>query len=317
MRVVVTGASGFVGGFVCRALESAGVHVVSAGRATRPAQSMVERAAQILADSPPAHMRSVLHGAEAVVHLAAAVHDMHNRTNQAQYQLVNHDYPLRLAEAAAHAQVKRFVFVSSIKVNGERTANGTAFREPMQPSPHGPYAQSKWQAEEGLRALSSHGKIQTRIVRPPLVYGPGVRANFLSMMRWVKRGLPLPFGGIHNARSLVYVENLADVLARLALGQGGAAPSSTYLVCDGEDLSTGDLVRRLAVALDVAPRLFRVPELLLRYGLVAMRKGDILDRLVGSLRVDASLVRRELAWSPPHSVDVGLARTAAWFNKQP
>jgi nucleoside-diphosphate-sugar epimerase len=313
MRVVVTGTSGFVGGFVRRALEARGAQVVAIGRGAGTVSAMPTKG-RLLPDSSTEQMGEALEGADSVVHLAAAVHDIQGRTSAAEYLRVNRDYPLRLADAAARAGVPRFVFTSTIKVNGERTPPGEAFAESSEPAPFGPYAESKWQAEEGLRALSVARGIQTRIVRPPLVYGAGVRANFLGLLQWVKRGIPLPFAGFDNQRSLIYVENLADVLTRLAMGDGDATPSRTYVICDGEDVSTRDLVRRIAFALGVAPHLFRVPEGILRYGLSAVRRRDILDRLVGSLRIDSALVRRDLDWSPPFSVDEGLARTAAWFN---
>lgn len=313
MRIVVTGATGFVGGFVVRALASRGVSVIAAGR-TEPTGIATMRLGPETSDPD---MRALVEGSTAIVHLAAAVHDVHGRRSPAEYMRVNRDYPLRLADAAADAGVPRFVFASTIKVNGERTRGLEAFDEESPVAPHGPYALSKFQAEEGLRKLSAHRGTQIRIVRPPLVYGAGVRANFRSLMRWVKRGVPLPFAGVENARSLVYVENLADVLVRLALGEGDAAPSRTYLVSDGQDVSTADLVERIARSLHVEPRLFRVPESVLRLALSALQKGDIADRLVGSLRIHSRAMRRDLAWSPPFSIDEGLSRTAEWFQEQP
>ena len=315
-RVVVTGASGFVGGFVCRSLEARGAQVVAAGRFVRP-DTLAGTRASLGPETSLDDLGKVIEGATAVIHLAAVVHDVHGRIPAAEYTRANCHYPLRLADAAARAGVARFVFASTIKVNGEGTPPGEAFQESSQVAPEGAYAESKWQAEEGLRKLSALRGIETRVVRPPLVYGPGVRANFLRMMRWVKRGIPLPFAGFDNARSLIYVENLADVLVRLALGAGEATPSRTYLVSDGEDVSSAELVRRIARALRVSPRLFQVPESFFRYGLAALNKRGIADRLVGSLRVDSEPIRRELAWSPPFSLDEGLARTAAWFLDQP
>jgi UDP-N-acetyl-alpha-D-quinovosamine dehydrogenase len=317
IRVVVTGASGFVGRFARRALEARGANVVAAGRATLGGGGATDARASLGPGTSLEQMLAVLEGASSVVHLAAAVHDVRGRTSPAEYLRVNRDYPLRLAEAAASAGVARFVFASTIKVNGESTRGREAFRESSEVAPQGPYAVSKWQAEEGLRRLSAACRIQTRIVRPPLVYGAGVRANFLRLMQWVKRGVPLPFAAFDNARSLIYVENLADVLARLAMGEGEAVPSRTYLVSDGEDVSTSELVRRIAVALRVAPRLFHVPEYVFRHTLVALNKRDMAERLVGSLRVDSGRAQRELGWFPPFSFDQGLSRTAAWFLGQP
>jgi UDP-glucose 4-epimerase len=314
-RVVVTGATGFVGRFLCRNLAAKGAEVVAGVRKQRS----VEFAAASAVMSPESSLEDLsaaLEGTDVVVHLAAAVHDMQGLTSDAQYQLVNCDYPLRLARAAVAAQVRRFVFVSTIKVNGDGTSSDEAYSEASPVHPHGPYAESKWQAEQGLLDLSATSGLTIRILRPPLVYGPGVRANFRSLLRWVARGVPLPFGALNNARSLVYVENLADLLAALALGAKLGA-SSTYLVSDGEDLSTPELVRAIAVALNVRPRVFPVPEFVLRRGLSVLGRAEVADRLLGSLRVDSRLVRRELGWAPPFSVSEGLSRTAAWFKAQP
>lgn len=312
-RVVVTGASGFVGRHLCSRLAAGGARVIAGVRESQVIAG-AEAGALMTPESSLEHLTAALQGAQAVVHLAAAVHDVHGRTTEADYSRVNRDYPLLLARAALAAHVERFVFVSTIKVNGEGTSGNTAYREDSPVAPHGPYAESKWQAEQSLLQLSADSGLHMRIVRPPLVYGPGVRANFHSLMRWVQRGVPLPFGSLHNARSLVYVENLADLLARLALGSADGANSQTYLVSDGADLSTPDLVRGIAAALGVAPRLVPVPEFLLRNVLSALGRGELIDRLLGSLRVDSSLVRRELGWSPPFSVAEGLARTATWFK---
>ena len=312
-RVVVTGASGFVGKHLCSRLATSGARVIAGVRESQVIAG-ADSSALMTPESSLEHLTEALHGAQAVVHLAAAVHDVHGRTTEADYWRVNRDYPLLLARAAVAAHVERFVFVSTIKVNGEGTSGNAAYREDSPASPHGPYAESKWQAEQSLLQLSAASGLQMRIVRPPLVYGPGVRANFHSLMRWVQLGVPLPFGSLHNARSLVYVENLTDLLARLALGTGNEANSQTYLVSDGADLSTPELVRGIATALGVSPRLVPVPEFLLRNVLSALGRGELIDRLLGSLRVDSSLVRRELGWSPPFSVAEGLARTATWFK---
>jgi UDP-glucose 4-epimerase len=314
-RIVVTGATGFVGGFVCRALVAKGVEVVAFVRQARA----VEGASACAVATPDSSLESLtraLEGADAVIHLAAAVHDMGGRTTAAEYQRVNGDYPVLLARAAVAANVQRFVFLSTIKVNGDGTPGEAAYSEASPAVPLGPYAESKWQAEQGLRKLSAASGLATAIVRPPLVYGPGVRANFRSLMRWVERGVPLPFGALHNARSLVYVENLADALAQLALAAKNAAGSSLYLVSDGEDLSTPELVRRIALALGIAPRLIAVPESFLRRAAFLLGRADVAERLLGSLRVDSTLLRRELGWAPPFSVAEGLARTADWFRSQ-
>jgi nucleoside-diphosphate-sugar epimerase len=316
-RVLVTGARGFVGGFVCQALAMRGVDVVATGRSEDGGGGMTRDRMRLGPDTSPEDMRQMLEGASAVVHLAAAVHDMRGATSQSEYRRANRDFPLQLAKTAERAGVHRFVFVSTIKVNGENTQRGNAFDESSPVAPQGPYACSKWQAEEGLRELSAASGIETRIVRPPLVYGAGVRANFRSLLRWVRRGIPLPFEGFDNIRSLIYAGNLADVLARLALGEDGSAASRTYLVSDGEDVSTAELVRRMAVALHVVPRLFHVPDRAFRLGLSILRKREMAARLMDSLKIDATLMRRELGWTPPFSIDEGLSLTATWFLGQP
>ncbi len=313
MSVVVTGAGGFVGRFVLAALRARGVPVLALTRQAAAAASSSDSVACAGHLDSEERLKSLLGGATAVIHLAALVHDVRGLTSAAEYDAVNRDYTLRLARAAAAAGVKRFVFLSSIKVNGEFSAPGAPFSEESPAAPHGAYAQSKWQAEQGLEALG--GPLSVMIVRSPLVYGPGVRANFERLLRAVARGLPLPLGAIRNQRSLVYVENLADALVQLAL-QGDASPARTYLISDGEDVSTPELIRRLATALGVRPRLVPVPPELLRLGLVALRKRDGVPRLLGSLCVDSRRLRRELGWTPPFSLQQGLARTVEWLREQ-
>ena len=312
-RVLVTGANGFVGRFVCAALAAQGNQVIAAVRI--PSQVSGMATVQAGPGTSLARLTSAVRGADAVIHLAAVVHDMNARITDAEYGLVNCDYPLLLARAAVAAAVPRFVFVSSVKVHGDSTAVGSSLRESSPAAPRDAYAHSKWRAEEGLRAMSASTGLQTCCVRPPLIYGPSVRANFLRLMRWVRHGWPLPFAALHNARSLLYVENLADLLARLAV-----APLSdlatTYLVADHEDLSTPALVRAIATSLGVVPRLFALPEALLRRGLATVGRADLAERLLDSLCVDGSLVRRELDWTPPWSVAEGLRRTADWYKGQ-
>lgn len=310
-RVLVTGASGFVGRFVMSELQRRGAEPVAVLRRSSSGKS--EAGLCLDASSPIEAMRAALEGADAVIHLAAAVHDMSGRTTEADFLRVNRDYPLRLAAAAAQANVSRFVFASTIKVNGDGTEPGQSFSELSPVAPKGAYGESKWQAEQGLHELSATTGLHTRIVRPPLVYGPGVRANFHNLMRLVQSGVPLPFGSVQNARSLVYVENLADVLARLALDASSAPATRTYLVSDGEDLSTPELIRRLAQRLEVRPRLLNVPEAALQLAFSALRRKEFAERLLGSLRVDSARVRVDLPWQAPVSVNDGLARTATWF----
>lgn len=297
-RILVTGASGFVGQALCPELRRRGHEVVAASRAE-------------VGDIGPA-TDWPLAGIEAVVHLAARVHVMADAAADpwGEYRRVNVEGTRRLAEQAAGAGVRRLVFLSSIKVNGDDSGE-RPFTEDDPPDLDDPYGRSKWQAEQALAEVAGASGLEVVTVRPPLVYGPGVKANFLALMRACRRRLPLPLGAVANRRSLIGLNNLVDALA-LCVAHPAAA-GRTYLVRDGEDLSTPELIRRLSRALGVAPRLLRVPPALLRLGgRIAGRRAAV-ERLLGSLVVDDSRIRRELGWVPPVPVDDGLARTARWF----
>lgn len=310
MRVVVSGARGFVGRHLVPALAARGAEVVALERSPSGvrASGVVEERIGSSADDEPTLARA-LAGSDSVVHLAALVHG-HGRS-AGEYARVNRDYSLRLARAAAAAGVARFVFLSTIKVHGDSSLAPLCESSPL--APPDAYAESKWQAERGLSELT--GSLSTVSVRCPLVYGPGARANFARLVGAVAKRRPLPFGAIDNRRSLIYVENLADALSALALAPG--ATGSRYVVSDGEDLSTPELVRRLGRALDVEPRLVAVPEPLLVAGLTLLGQRALVPRLLGSLAIDPSRLGRELGWSPPLTVDEGLARSARWFRAQP
>lgn len=229
----------------------------------------------------------------------------------AEFRAVNVGGTLALARQAAAAGVRRFVFVSSIKVNGEATTPGKAFSPEDTPLPADPYGISKLEAEQGLRQLASVTPMELTIVRPPLVYGPGVKANFEAMMRWLKRGVPLPLGAIDNRRTMIALDNLVDLL--VACIEHPSARDQIFLAGDGEDLSTTDLLRRLAAALGVPARLFPVPGWILEAAANLVGKPSVAKRLCGNLQVDISETRRLLGWAPPISVDEGLRRTAAHF----
>lgn len=305
MKVLVTGAAGFVGRHLCARLRAAGVTVHEAVRrvegAARPGVFAVGDI------GPGTEWGPALEGADAVVHLAARVHMMSDAAADplAEYRRVNVEGTLRLARQAAAAGVPRLVFASSVKVNGEGTPPGTAWRETDPPAPADPYGVSKHEAEQALAATAG---IETAVVRPPLVYGPGVGANFLRLMGAVHRGVPLPLGAVDNRRSLVYVENLADVLA-LCVSHPHAA-GGTFLVSDGPPLSTPELIRALGRALGRRPRLVPVPCALLRGAASLVGRGPAVERLCGSLVVDDSYVRAALDWRPPFDAEAGLARTA-------
>jgi nucleoside-diphosphate-sugar epimerase len=303
--VLVTGATGFVGREVCARLERDGRGVRLAVR-REPGPSRV-----VVGDiGAKTDWRAALEGVDSVVHLAARVHVMHETAADpdAAFRQVNVDGTRRLAEQAAEAGVRRFVFVSSVKVSGEQTALGRPFRPDDAPAPADPYGRSKRDAELALGEIAAASSMSVARIRPPLVYGPGVRANFLAMMRWVRRGVPLPLASVNNRRSLVFVGNLADLVCRCI--DHPRAAGELFFASDGEDLSTPELLRRLAVALHVRARLFPMPVPLLAAGARAVGKRAIFDRLCGSLQVDVEPTRRLLDWTPPFSVDAALSKTA-------
>ena len=311
MRLLVTGANGFVGRALYDALRRA-EHAVAAG-VRRPC-GLAEEAILPALDGDAAAWKAGLPSLafDTVVHLAARVHVMQESKSDATslYRSANATATLVLARAAACAGVRRFVFLSSVKVNGESTPAGHPFTAEHIPTPQDPYGISKMEAEQGLRQIANETGMEVVIVRPPLVYGPGVKANFASLMRAVQRGVPLPLASVtHNRRSFVALDNLVDLL--ITCIDHPAAANQTFLVSDGEDLSTTDLLRRLGRAMDKPTRLFPVPPSLLQLGANLLGKGDMAQRLLGNLQVDISHTRDTLNWTPPISVDEGLRRAVA------
>lgn len=263
--------------------------------------------------SPSTDWSAALEGVDTVVHCAARVHVMSDSSADplAAFRLVNLEGTMRLATQAQRAGVRRLVFVSSIKVNGESTQPGQPFTADQQCAPRDPYGMSKHEAEQALRKLASDTDMEVAIIRPPLVYGPGVKANFLSMMRWLDRGIPLPFGALGNRRSLIAVDNLASLITRCALHP--AAANETFLASDGDDLSTTQLLRRLAAALGARARLLPVPAKWIERGATLSGLSPLAQRLCGSLQVDVTKTRSVLDWAPIISVEEGLQRTARAF----
>jgi UDP-glucose 4-epimerase len=251
-----------------------------------------------------------LEGVAVVVHCAARVHVMADTATNPleEFRRVNVQGTLNLAQQAAAAGVRRFVFVSSIKVNGEATQLGCLFTADDAPAPLDAYGVSKMEAEQGLREIALQTGMEVVIIRPPLVYGPGVKANFAAMMRWLRRGVPLPLGAIHNQRSLVALDNLVDLIV-VCLTHPAAA-NQTFLVSDGEDVSTTGLLRRMGQALGHPARLIPVPVSWLKLAAALVGKQDVAQRLCGSLQVDIEKTQRLLGWAPPLSLDEGLRRAA-------
>lgn len=229
----------------------------------------------------------------------------------AEYRRVNVQGTLALARQAAQAGVRRFIFLSSIKVNGERTGNGKSFCEADLPLPEDAYGLSKLEAEQGLMPLTQETGMEIVIIRPPLVYGPGVKGNFASMVRWVRKGIPLPFGAVRNKRSLVALENLVNFITLCADPERSPrAANEVFLISDGEDVSTTELLRKVACAYGVSPRLLPVPVGLLRIAAGVLGKRAVADRLLGSLVVDSSKARELLGWKPVISMDEQLRKMA-------
>ena len=312
-RVLVTGSSGFVGGALVSELVAAGGIKVRAafrkGRTVPDAHETFESPDL----SPDADWRGGLSGVDAVVHAAARVHVMKDSVADplAEFRRVNTEGTLALARQAAEMGVRRFIFLSSVKVNGEGAATGQPFTASDTPAPVDPYGISKREAEDGLLQLARETGMEVTIIRPVLVYGPGVGANFRRLMVWLERGIPLPLGSINNRRSLVAVDNLVD-LVRVCLVHPAAA-NRVFMVSDGEDLSTPELLRRLGRALGTPARLLPVPEGLLQWGMRLVGRKDMADRLCGSLQVDIADTCKHLGWKPPVAVDSALRETAAGF----
>ena len=295
-------------GFRVRAVQRPGSSVGNSADMDAPKRVRTELLP--LDISPTTSWADALLDCRSVVHLAALAHVPLSRMDDAlaACRAINTVATLNLARQAAAAGVQRFVFISSIKVNGEFTQAGRPFTASDPPAPQDAYAISKMEAEIGLREIADETGMELVIVRPPLVYGPGVKGNFAELMRWVARGIPLPLAGIENRRSLVALDNLVDLLLRCVEHPGAA--NQTFLVSDGEDLSTTDLLRRLAAAMGRPSRLFPLPQSWLRGAAALIGRGDAAARLCDSLQVDMTATREALGWTPPVGVDEGLRRAA-------
>ncbi|UUZ71752.1 SDR family oxidoreductase [Polaromonas sp. P1(28)-8] len=314
--ILVTGATGFVGSSLVVRLVREGIETRACVRRDHvelPEGVQAVRVDNLTAETDWHH---ALSGVEVVVHAAARVHVMQDAATDPlqEFRRVNVQGTLQLARQAAAAGVRRFVFISSIKVNGEATQPGHPFTADDAPAPLDAYGISKMEAEQGLRELAAQTGMELVIIRPPLVYGPGVKANFQAMMRWLARGMPLPFGAIHNQRSLVALDNLVDLIVTCI--HHPAAANQTFLVSDGEDLSTSQLLRRMGQALGKPARLIPVPPALLKVGAASVGKPAFAQRLCGSLQVDISKTRQLLGWRPPVSVDVGLKKAAEGYWRE-
>jgi nucleoside-diphosphate-sugar epimerase len=312
-NVFVTGASGFIGNAFCRKMLAEGWHVRGAVRslskktALPPGMDIVE----IGSIGPSTEWEAALEGIDTVVHLAARVHVVNESSADpiSSYRNANVAGTKRLAQIAHSKNVRRFVYVSSIKVNGEgRSAPYTAEDEP---APVDPYGISKFEAEQELQSIAGKTGLELVIVRPPLVYGPEVKANFLQLIKLVDRGIPLPLARVTNRRSLIFLENLIDALLHCIVHPKAAG--KTFLLSDGEDLSTPELIQKISSALGRPGRLFPLPSGFLRFLGRLTGKTKAVNRLLESLSLDSSNIRIELNWKPPFSMEEGLKKTADWY----
>jgi nucleoside-diphosphate-sugar epimerase len=313
-KILVTGANGFVGTALTKKLIAEEWAVTGVVRNESDLHGIAGVSILEIGNiDKNTDWKIALRGIDAIVHTAARVHVMKNTPADPlkAYRSVNVHGTIQLARQAAVSGVRRFVFISTIKVNGEE--NIAAYRETDKPAPIDPYGISKLQAEKELLKLAGQTGMEVVVLRPPLIYGPGVRANFLKLLQAVDRGLPIPLARIDNRRSMIYIENFVDAIV-LCLRHPKAA-GQTFLVSDGQNHSTPDLIRRIAAALGRSPRLVHISPKILQYLARVIGKGQVADRLIGSLTVDDTKIRHNLGWRPPFTLEYGLEKTVAWYKK--
>ena len=311
-KILVTGANGFVGRALCVEAIVRGMQVRGGVRHQCDLPAGIERL--IVGEiNENTNWQRALNGCDVLVHLAARVHVMRESAKNPleEFRRVNVQGTEHLARSAVASGVKRFVYVSSIKVNGEETLGGKSYAERDMPMPQDAYGISKWEAEQALHRVAEETGLEVVIVRPPLVYGAGVKGNFAQLLSVLARGIPLPLASIKNHRDLIYVGNLVDALVACATHSNAAG--QTYLVSDGEGVSTPDLIRNLANALGKSNVVFPFPMSVMRFCAGLFDKSSALDRLTQSLQVDSSKIRKELGWQPPYTMQQGLKATADWY----
>lgn len=315
--VLVTGASGFVGRALCEVLSGERYRVRGTVRSAETISPSNRPGVEFIAVGPlgcNTGWQRVCSNVDYIVHLAARTHFIGETSSNAleEYRRINVEGTRQVARIAAHSGVRRFIYVSSIKVNGESTG-ARAFSAEDPPGPEDAYGISKWEAEQALFHIASESGMEVIILRPPLVYGPGVKGNFLRLLGLIMSGTPLPLASIHNRRSLIYVGNLADAIVSCMVS--ATAAGKTYLVGDGDDVSTPHLIRLLATALGVPARLFPFPQVLFKVGGAMLGKSGAVTRLTGSLQIDIGKIRNDLSWRPPFSLADGIEQTAQWYRK--
>ena len=312
MKILVTGATGFIGTQLSETLAKSGHQVRDTARTITPNRPTTRELITCDLESAD-NLDHLTTGCDAIVHLAGRAHVMSDNpaTSESLYLSANVDVTRRLAQSAARTGVKRMILMSSVKVNGESTTIGSPFTSQDTPNPQDPYGRSKAQAEQALWDVTSMSELEGVVIRPPLVYGPGVRANFASLIGIVNRGIPLPLSSIRNRRSFVSVDNLIDCIATAL--QSSNAAGQTFLVSDGNDLSTPELIRSIATSLHNSPKIIPIPTALLRVAATIAGKRGAYDRLCGSLTVDIALTKQKLSWTPPFTVQDSLQRTVDAF----
>ncbi|MGP4846101.1 UDP-glucose 4-epimerase family protein [Marinobacter sp. 1Y8] len=307
MKIVLTGATGFLGARVADRVDRQG-NLTLTRIVRRAVIGAGEREVVINSLDACTDWSAALKSQEVVIHTAARTHVMREEASNplTEFRNINVGGTLNLARHAVEAGVKRFVFISSIKVNGEQTAIGKCFTADDSPAPEDPYGISKLEAEQGLRKIAFDTGMEVVIIRPPLIYGPGVKGNFANMIRLIANGLPLPLGAVHNKRSLVALDNLVDLI--ITCIDHPSAANQTFLAADGEDLSTTQLLCGVANAMGRRSRLIPVPVGMLNLGAALLGKKSVAQRVLGSLQVDISHTRERLGWTPPITVAQGLQR---------
>lgn len=311
MKFFVTGGSGFVGRRVVEAGKSLGWQCTYQSRSA----NITPESHFVTSIDGDTDWSFALTGVDVVVHCAARVHQMTELQSPedvlASYREVNTSGTLNLARQAAQSGVKRFVFISSIKVNGEKTLKGEAFEPSLTHSPTDPYGLSKYEAEVGLKKMAAETGFEVVIIRPPLVYGPGVKANFESMMKLMRKGIPLPFGAINNQRSLVYIDNLVSLI--LTCCKHPEAANRTFLVSDNDDVSTTRLMQQIADSMPRPARLIPIPQSLIEVSAKLLGKSHLSDRLCGNLQLDVTETLNTLSWKPPVTFEKGIHETVSAF----
>lgn len=316
MKILITGASGFIGAHLTRYLASIDHELLVMTRSKDAISSIVAgkvKCKQVGDISALSNWGPYLKDMDAVIHLANRAHVMHESDANplALYRSINTDGTLQLARQAAAAGVKRFIFISSVKVNGESTLPGQKFSPVSENIPTDPYGLSKYEAEQGLKEINLKTSMEVVIIRPPLIYGPGVKANFLKMMQWVEKGVPLPLGSITNQRSLLGIDNLLDFIS-VCLTHPKAA-GQTFLISDDHDVSTTELLKEITAAMHCPSRLLPIPHFILEKTLIMLGQGHIAERLCASLQLDISLAKTLLAWKPPYSFRDQMSKTVAAY----